>query len=92
MIALGIEGSANKIGVGIIQHPEKGGPAIVLANVRHTHHAPPGEGFLPRETAEHHRTWATKLVLEALEEAKISVKDIDCVCYTKGYLSSREGD
>jgi len=84
MISLGIEGSANKIGVGIIQHPEEGGPAVVLANIRHTHITPPGEGFLPRDTAKHHRAWALKLVREALKNAKITVADIDCICYTKG--------
>jgi N6-L-threonylcarbamoyladenine synthase len=84
MISLGIEGSANKIGVGIIQHPQKGWPALVLANIRHTHITPPGEGFLPRDTAKHHREWALKLVREALQEAKITVADIDCISYTKG--------
>lgn len=84
MISLGIEGSANKIGVGIIQHPEKGGPALVLANIRHTHITPPGEGFLPRDTAKHHREWALKLVRESLKEADITINDIDCICYTKG--------
>lgn len=89
MIALGIEGSANKCGVGIIQHPEKGGAAVVLANVRHTHITPPGEGFLPRDTAKHHREWAIKLVHQALKEAKIRIDDIDCICYTKGYCPGR---
>lgn len=85
MISLGIEGSANKIGVGIIQHPTKSGPAVVLANIRHTHITPPGEGFLPRDTAMHHREWAAKLVRQALEEAKVTIADIDCICYTKGF-------
>lgn len=86
MIALGIEGSANKIGIGIIKHPDKPAPAVVLANIRHTYVTPPGEGFLPRDTAKHHREWATKLVRQALEEAKVRVADIDCICYTKGYV------
>ena len=89
MISLGIEGSANKIGVGIIQHPSTTSKAIVLANIRHTHITPPGEGFLPRDTAKHHREWATKLVVQALKEAKITIADIDCICYTKGYFSSK---
>ena len=49
-IALGIEGSANKIGVGIVTHDGK-----VLSNPRETYITPPGTGFLPKETAEHHR-------------------------------------
>lgn len=84
MIAIGLEGSANKIGVGIMLHPKNGGPAQVLANVRHTYNAPPGEGFLPKDTAQHHRAWVVKLVKQALIEAKISVDDVDCICYTKG--------
>ncbi|KAL3121666.1 hypothetical protein niasHT_006172 [Heterodera trifolii] len=46
---LGIEGSANKIGVGIVRD------GTVLANPRRTFHAPPGQGFRPTETAVHHR-------------------------------------
>jgi len=87
MISLGIEGSANKIGVGIIQHPEKkGSRAVVLANIRHTHITPPGEGFLPRDTAKHHREWALRLVKQAVKEAGVSIDEIDCICYTKGYF------
>ncbi|MCJ1412618.1 putative tRNA threonylcarbamoyladenosine biosynthesis protein kae1 [Ptychographa xylographoides] len=84
MIALGLEGSANKLGVGLILHPNKGGPARVLSNIRHTFVSPPGEGFLPKDTAKHHRSWITPLVLQALKEAGITVDDIDCICYTKG--------
>ncbi|MCJ1320188.1 putative tRNA threonylcarbamoyladenosine biosynthesis protein kae1 [Xylographa vitiligo] len=84
MIALGLEGSANKLGVGLILHPAKGGPATILSNIRHTFVSPPGEGFLPKDTAIHHRSWITRLVLQALKEAGITVADIDCICYTKG--------
>ena len=47
---LGIEGSANKIGIGIID--EKG---EILSNVRKTYITPIGTGFVPKETADHHR-------------------------------------
>ncbi|XP_055843790.1 probable tRNA N6-adenosine threonylcarbamoyltransferase [Episyrphus balteatus] len=76
--ALGIEGSANKIGVGIIRDGE------VLANVRKTYITPPGEGFQPRETATHHRQNITGLVKAALAEAKIDPSQLDVICYTKG--------
>lgn len=78
MIALGLEGSANKLGIGIIRDQE------VLANVRHTYITPPGTGFLPGETARHHREHIVPLIKAALGEAGISFKDIDCICYTKG--------
>ena len=84
MIALGVEGSANKLGVGIIVHPANGGPAQILANIRHTFISLPGEGFLPKDTAKHHRSWLVRLVTQAVREAGMAVKDIDCICYTKG--------
>lgn len=84
MIALGLEGSANKLGVGIILHPPEGSPAQILANIRHTFVSPPGEGFLPKDTAKHHRSWLVKLVRQALKEAGVTVKVVDCICYTKG--------
>ncbi|KAL9041822.1 MAG: hypothetical protein Q9180_001027 [Flavoplaca navasiana] len=84
MIALGLEGSANKLGVGIILHSPQGGSAQILANIRHTFVSPPGEGFLPKDTAKHHRTWVVRLVQQALKEAGITFDDVDCVCYTKG--------
>lgn len=84
MLAIGMEGSANKVGIGIMHHPEDGSPAKVLANVRHTYVSPPGEGFLPKDVARHHRTWVVKLVKQALQEANVSVAQVDCICYTKG--------
>lgn len=84
MISIGLEGSANKLGVGIISHPLNGKPAQVLSNIRHTYNGPPGEGFLPKDTAKHHRTWFVRLVKEAMAEALIGISDVDCICYTKG--------
>lgn len=84
MIAIGMEGSANKIGVGIMLHPDDGSPPQVLANIRHTYVSPPGEGFLPKDTARHHRAWVVRLVKNALKEAKVAVEDVDCICFTKG--------
>lgn len=84
MIAIGLEGSANKLGVGVILHPAKGGPAQILSNIRHTYVSPPGEGFLPKDTAIHHRTHVTDLVKRALKQAGITIDDVDCICYTKG--------
>jgi len=83
MIALGLEGSANKLGVGLIRHTP-GKPAEILSNIRHTFVSPPGEGFLPKDTAKHHRSWVVTLVKRSLKESAVKVKDIDCICYTKG--------
>ena len=87
MIALGLEGSANKLGIGLISHPDSAKcsqPAVILSNIRHTFVSPPGEGFLPKDTARHHRQHVVALVLQALKEARLRVEDIDVICYTKG--------
>ena len=52
---LGIEGSANKVGVGILRFCPKENTYHILANPRKTYHAPAGHGFLPKETAMHHQ-------------------------------------
>ncbi len=67
---LGLEGSANKIGVGVVRDGE------VLSNPRETYNAPPGEGFQPRETAEHHRGCVLKVLRTAMEEAKVRSRGI----------------
>jgi len=82
-IALGLEGSANKLGAGVIKH-DVDGSTEVLSNVRHTYITPPGEGFLPRDTAQHHREWAVKVIKDAVAKANITMHGVDCICYTKG--------
>ncbi|XP_066912113.1 tRNA N6-adenosine threonylcarbamoyltransferase-like isoform X1 [Clytia hemisphaerica] len=77
-IAIGFEGSANKIGIGIIEDGN------VLSNVRHTYITPPGKGFLPRDTAKHHQEHILDILQKALEDANIKPEQIDCVCFTKG--------
>lgn len=108
-IALGLEGSANKLGVGIIHHPSPtptpssphdsahasddeslpskkhaSPPVRILANLRHTFVSPPGTGFLPKDTAAHHRRWVVRLTKQAMKQAGISLADIDCICFTQG--------
>jgi hypothetical protein len=82
-IALGLEGSANKLGAGVIKHAVDGSTEV-LSNVRHTYITPPGEGFLPRDTAQHHREWALTVIKDAVAKANITMHDLDCICYTKG--------
>lgn len=76
--AIGFEGSANKLGIGIIRDGE------VLSNIRRTYITSLGEGFLPKETANHHKSNILKVLREALLEASITPNEIDVVCYTKG--------
>lgn len=41
-IAIGFEGSANKLGIGIIQDQN------ILSNIRHTYITPPGEDYFEK--------------------------------------------
>ncbi|KAF2861871.1 peptidase M22, glycoprotease [Piedraia hortae CBS 480.64] len=84
-LALGLEGSANKLGVGVILHPSNPTlPVQILSNLRHTFHAPPGSGFLPKDTSQHHKKWIVRLVKQSLKQAAVSPSQLDCICYTKG--------
>ncbi|KAH9082119.1 O-sialoglycoprotein endopeptidase [Lactarius deliciosus] len=67
-LALGLEGSANKLGAGIIRHEIDG------SSIR----------FLPRDTAVHHRQWALKVIEDAVTTSGVGMHDLDCICYTKG--------
>ncbi|CAL9101855.1 unnamed protein product, partial [Musa textilis] len=79
LIAVGFEGSANKIGVAFVALD-----GTILSNPRHTYITPPCHGFLPRETAHHHLRHLLPLLRSALSDAGITPADVDCLCYTKG--------
>lgn len=79
VIVLGIESSANKVGVGIVDDS-----GSILANPRATFITPPGTGFLPRETAAHHQSKITQLIRMALKEAQVTPKMLSCIAYTAG--------
>jgi N6-L-threonylcarbamoyladenine synthase len=78
VVVMGLEGSANKIGIGIIRD------GIVLSNPRRTYITPPGHGFMPSETAKHHKEHILALVKEALDLANIKPSELDAISYTKG--------
>ncbi|OTB05764.1 hypothetical protein M426DRAFT_319444 [Hypoxylon sp. CI-4A] len=86
LLALGCEGSANKLGIGIISHDAATNKSAILANIRHTFVSPPGTGFLPKDTARHHRSFFAKLARSALQSAGIKnpSEELSCICYTKG--------
>lgn len=66
----------------ILHHPS--GTTTVLSNVRHTYITPPGEGFLPTDTAKHHRDWAVSVIRDAMVGAGVSWDTLDVIAYTKG--------
>lgn len=89
IVVLGIEGSANKVGVGIVRYCRQSHTYHVLANPRKTYVAPTGHGFLPKPTALHHQAHITALIRTALTEAFPDPSDdpsrnVSAVAYTKG--------
>lgn len=78
VVIIGLEGSANKIGIGILQDGK------VLANPRRTYFTPPGQGFIPHDTAKHHQANVLEVLHQALSEADVKPQDIDAIAYTKG--------
>jgi len=87
-IVLGIEGSANKVGVGVLQYKPGNREYLILSNPRKTYVAPTGHGFLPKQTAWHHQEHIVALIRAALEEAfpnetKPETR-ISAICFTKG--------
>lgn len=83
-LILGIEGSANKLGVGVLK--VENGVTTVLSNPRKTYNAPTGEGFQPRQTAAHHQQFVVAMVRLALKSANVvdPAKELSCIAFTKG--------
>ncbi len=77
MICLGIEGTAEKLGVGIVSMDGE-----ILANV--VKHQPLFGGIHPREAAQHHAENIKDVLKEALKKAGLDIKDIELVAFSKG--------
>jgi N6-L-threonylcarbamoyladenine synthase/protein kinase Bud32 len=77
MIVLGIEGTAHTLGIGIIEDEK------ILANIMDMF-VPEEGGIHPREAAVHHSNKFIPSLKKALSIAKIDMKDIDLVAFSKG--------
>lgn len=79
---LGIESSANKIGVGILKIMNEN--VELLANERKTYTPAPGAGVIPIDAAKHHRDVILELIDVSLQKSNLVIQDIDLYAYTKG--------
>ena len=77
MYILGIESTAHTFGVGIVKDGE------VIANQRDTLKPEKG-GIIPREAAAHHYSLAPEILSKALNEAGLSLKEIDMFAFSQG--------
>jgi len=78
LICLGLEGTAEKTGVGIAD--DEGN--ILVSKGRQL--IPDSGGIHPREAAEHHANSLVPLINEALQEAQLDLKEVDLVAFSKG--------
>ena len=78
LISLGIEGTAEKTGVGIV---DSDGNILAMAGKQLF---PEEGGIHPRLAAEHHAEWIPKLIPEAVDQAGISYDDIDLISFSQG--------
>ena len=78
MICIGLEGTAEKTGVGIVDSSGE-----ILASVGKSL-IPESGGIHPREAAEHHANNIVPLLKEALVESGLELKDMDLVAFSRG--------
>jgi N6-L-threonylcarbamoyladenine synthase len=89
MLCLGIESTAHTFGCSIIEIDKSGdaGSAdeeFILSDVRDIYKASEGWGIHPRDASKHHTMVATNILKKCLEEAGVSIKDIDIISYSAG--------
>jgi N6-L-threonylcarbamoyladenine synthase/protein kinase Bud32 len=78
LICLGIEGTAEKTGVGIV---DSDGKIIAMAGKPMI---PEKGGIHPREASEHHSYWIGKLINQVCEESELELRDIDLISFSRG--------
>ncbi len=77
MLCLGIEATAEKLGVGVVSSS-----ADVLSNVVKRHGG--SGGIHPREAAQHHADNVGAAIRESLSAASVGLDDIDLVAFSRG--------
>ena len=76
MIALGIESTAHTFGISIINEKK------VLSNCRSVFTTEKG-GMIPSEVADHHFESFSSVLSDALEKAKVKLKEIDLISFSQ---------
>ncbi|MHA2028769.1 MAG: bifunctional N(6)-L-threonylcarbamoyladenine synthase/serine/threonine protein kinase [Candidatus Kariarchaeaceae archaeon] len=79
LVAIGIESSADKLGVGIVDSEGN-----ILANNVRTYKPGIGNGVIPRDAAQYHSDNVPGLIKMGIEQAGIHKSEIDLVCFTQG--------
>lgn len=74
---LGIEGTAEKLGVGVVSSEGR-----ILANI--VKQQPLTAGIHPREAAQHHAEHMPRAIKGALKKAGLGLEDIDLIAFSRG--------
>ena len=85
MISLGIESTAHTFGCSVVEdNPMNIKIGKVLSDKRDVYRPPQGSGIHPREASRHHTEKSINILIHSLDEAKISIKDVDIIAYSAG--------
>ena len=79
MICLGVESSAHTFGVGIVN--DKG---EILSNEKMVYMPSAGKGIIPHDAANFHKENSSKILELALNNAGLTMRDINIISYTAG--------
>ena len=82
MIGLGVESTAHTFSCAILE--KKGKQGKILSDVRKIYRPPDGEGIHPREASRHHVENSAIVLSECLQEAGVTIKDLDIISYAAG--------
>lgn len=77
-ISLGIEGTAHTLSAGVVDSEKN-----ILSNVIDMYR-PLSGGLHPREAANHHADVVADVIMKAVQEAGITLKDVDLVSFSMG--------
>ncbi|MBW2994662.1 N(6)-L-threonylcarbamoyladenine synthase Kae1 [Candidatus Woesearchaeota archaeon] len=77
-LALGIESTAHTFGIGIVSFDGR-----ILANEKAVFTTKAG-GMIPSDVAKHHEEVKEKILKQALEKAKVQIKDVDLISFSQG--------
>lgn len=78
LVCLGIEATAHTFGVAVVDSDCK-----ILSNVKDVYTTERG-GIIPVEAAKHHDSVKNKVLNQALNEAGLTLTDIDLIAYSQG--------
>ena len=82
MLGLGIESTAHTFSCAIIEKHKKKGK--ILSDIRRIYRPEDGEGIHPREASRHHVENSSLVLSKCLQEANVTVKDLDIISYAAG--------